>query len=298
MVIFLEVQPDEAFIVVGVEFGVVADHLGDGDAFECGDLGLPRERLAVLCLQRLEPVDCVPGDVLDVVLYGLHLGLDGSDFLVDGLRVELGDLADRLLHELLDVLHQDFPSEDVLVGLHLGEHLVQLLLPAVLVLLQNLIDLVLEEYPFEGGVVPLVLQLGEPDLKLPFEKVSGVESVVGQYVLDGEELWLVVHDDAGVRRDVALTVREGVQGVDGLVRGHVVREMDENIDLLCGHVLDFLDLDLAFVLGLKDRVDEDVGCLPVRNLRDGHRVLVDFLNLCAHLHAASAGSVLVVAAVS
>ena len=105
--------------------------------------------------------------MLYVVLDGLHLRLDGGDLLVDGLGVELGDLADRLLDKFLDVLHHDLAAENVLIGLHLREHVLQLLLPAVLVLLQDLIDLVLKEYPFEGCVVPLVLKLGEPDVKLP-----------------------------------------------------------------------------------------------------------------------------------
>ena len=145
--------------------------------------------------------------------------------------------------------------------------------------------------------MPLVLKLREPDLQLPLEKISRVVRVVDQDVLDREELRLVVHDDAGVRGDVALAVRERVEGVDGLVRGHVVRKMDEDLDLLRGHVLNLLDLDLALVLGLQDGVDEDVGCLSVGDL--GHRdgVLVDFLDPGAHLHASAPRSVLVVAAV-
>ena len=146
--------------------------------------------------------------------------------------------------------------------------------------------------------MPLVLKLGEPDVKLPFEKIPCVVRVVDQYVLDREELRLVLHDDAGVRRDVALAVRERVQSVDRLVRGHIVRKVDKNLDLFRGHILDLLDLDLAFVLGLQNRVDEDVGCLSVRDLGDGHRVLVDLLDFGADLHAATSGSVLVVTAVS
>ena len=235
--------------------------------------------------------------MLDVVLDGLHLRLDGGDLLVDGLCVEFGNLAHRLLHEPFDVLHQDLAAEDVLVGLHLREHVLQLLLPAVLVLLQDLIDLVLKEYPFEGCVVPLVLKLREPDLQLPLEKISRVVRVVDQYVLDREELRLVVHDDAGVRGDVALAVRERVEGIDGLVRGHIVRKVDKNLDLLRGHILDLLDLYLAFVLGFEDRVNEDVGSLSVRYLGDCHRVLVDLLDFGANLHAATSGSVLVVATI-
>ncbi len=196
--------------------------------------------------------------MLDVVLDGCHLSLDGGDLFVNGFRVELGDLSDRLLHEFLDVFHQNLAAENILIGLHFGEHVLKLLLPTVLVLFQDLIDLVLKEYPFEGGVVPQVLQLREPDLKLPLEEVPRVVCVVDQDVLDGEELRLVVHDYACVRGDVALTVSERVESVDRLVRGHIVRKVDQDLNLLGCHVLNFLDLDLAFVLGLEDRVYEDV----------------------------------------
>ena len=50
LVVLLHADPDEAFFVVGVKLGVVADDLGHGDALEGGDLGMARERLAVLRL--------------------------------------------------------------------------------------------------------------------------------------------------------------------------------------------------------------------------------------------------------
>ena len=235
--------------------------------------------------------------MLDVVAYLFHLGLDRGNLLVHCLGVELGDLADRFLDKPVDVFHDDLPSEKVLVVLHLIEHVPELFLPALLVLFQDLVDPVLKEYPFERVVVPFVLKFSETYLQLPLQQVLGVEGVVDEYVLDAQKLGLVVHDNAGVRSYVALAVGEGVESVDGLVGGNVVGKVDDDLDLVRRHVLDLLDLDLALVLSLDYGVLDDLGSLPVRNLGDGDRVLVDLLDLGADLHAAAAGSVLVVAAV-
>ena len=105
--------------------------------------------------------------------------------------------------------------EEVLVLLHLREDVVELLLPVALVLLQHLVDAVLEEDALQGVVVPLVLQFAELDLQLTAQELAGVVRVVLEDVVDGQELRLVLLDDAGVRVDGGLAVREGVQGVDG-----------------------------------------------------------------------------------
>ena len=190
--------------------------------------------------------------MLDVVLDLLHLVLDRGDLLVHGLGVELGYLADRLLDELVDVIHGDLPAEEVLVVLHLGEHIVKLLFPTLLVLLENLVNPVLEEYPLKGVVMPLVLEFVEADAQLPFQKILGVVGVIDEYVLDTQELRLVVHNHAGVRGDVALAVGEGVESVYRLVRGDIVRQVDDDLHLVRGHVLDLLDLDLSLFLSLDD----------------------------------------------
>ena len=148
--------------------------------------------LAVFLLEGTEPVDGVLRQVLELVPHVLHLVLQGVDLLVQGLGVELGNLADRLLHELQDVVHHDLAVEEVLVLLHLGEDVVELLLPVALVLLQHLVDAVLEEDALQGVVVPLVLQLAELDLQLTAQEFAGVERVVLEDVVDGQELRLVL----------------------------------------------------------------------------------------------------------
>ena len=236
--------------------------------------------------------------MLNLVLHLLHLGLDGGDLLVHRLGVETRDLPDGLLHEPVDVFHDDVALDQRTVFLHGLEDGVLLRVPGREILLfQQLVNAVLEEDALQGVVVPLVFQFGEPDLQLALQQLQRVVRVVDEDVLDRQELRLVVYDDAGVRRDVALAVGEGVQGVDGLVRRNVVGQVDEDLHLVRRHVLDLLDLDLPLVLRFQDGVDQHVRRLPVGHLGDCDRVLVDLLDAGADLYAPAPGSVLVGGAV-
>ena len=296
-VVALETYSHEALFQVGGELGVVVHHLGGGDGLEAGELGETREVLAVLFLEALEPGYGVVGDSVDIVLHLGHFGFDAEYLLVVGLGVETGNLAHGLFHEPEDVVHHDLALEEVLIGEHLLEDVLQLVLPGLLVLFEHFVDAVLEEDLFQRAPVPVAFQFSEPDAQLRLQEVAGVHGVVFQDVVDAQELRLVVPDHAGVGGDVALAVRERVQGVDGLVGRHVTGQMDEDVHPVGGHVLDLLDLDLALVLGLEYGVDEHVGGLAIGNLRYGDRALVYLLDAGAHLHAASAAAVLVFAAV-
>ena len=235
--------------------------------------------------------------VVDVVLHLLHLLLDGAYALVHCLHVEFGNLPHGLVHEAVDVFHRDLAAKTLLVGLHLAERVFLLLFPAGLVLLQNLVDAVLEVDALQRAVVPVALQLVHADAKLLQQDVTRVEGAVLQDVVHGKELGLVVLDHAGVRGYVALAVRECVQRVDRLVRGHVSRQVDEDFHLVGGHVLDLLDLDLPLVLGLEDGLDEVLGVLAEGYLRDGDGALVYLLYTRAHLHAPAALALHILAAV-
>ncbi len=180
----LEADAHEALGEVRVQLRVVVHDLGRGDGLEGGDLRQARVVLSVFLLQGFEPVDGVFGQVREIVPHVLHLVLQGVDLLVQGLGVELGNLAHRLLHEFQDVVHHDFAVEKVLVLLHLGEDVLQLLVPVALVLLQHLVDAVLEEDALQGVVVPLVLQLAEFDLQFPAQQVAGVHGVILEDVVD------------------------------------------------------------------------------------------------------------------
>ena len=125
-----------------------------------------------------------------------------------------------------------------------------------------------------------------------------MEGAVFQDVVNTQEGGLVVLDYAGVGGDCVLAVRERIQGVDGLVRRHVVGQVDEDIDLVGGHILDFLDFDFALVLCLEYRGYDVLGVAAVRYLSDSYGVAVDFLDFGPHLYAAAPLSAHILAAVS
>ena len=56
-----------------------------------------------------------------------------------------------------------------------------------------------------------------------------MSGTVFEYVIHTEELWFVVHNHAGVRRDGNLAVSECVQSIYGLVRRYIIRKMYENV---------------------------------------------------------------------
>ena len=135
--------------------------------------------------------------------------------------------------------------------------------------------------------MPVILQLIQPYLKLHPKKVLGVLGAVSEHVIHIEELRLLVHDDAGIRRNRNLAVREGIERIDGLVRRHVVREMNQDFHLVRGQVVNFLYLDLALVLCLEDGIDDNMGCFTIRYLADSQCVFVYFVYLRPDFHNSS-----------
>ena len=160
-----------------------------------------------------------------VILYLFHLILDAPQLLIHSLRVELGYLADRLFHQLVDVIHGDRSVKKALVLHHLIEHLLQLIFPCLCITFENLIDLVFEEYLFKRTVMPVVLQLIQPDLQLLSEEALGVVCAVSENVMDREELRLVVYNHAGIGRNGNLTIRKCIERIDCLVRGYIIRQV-------------------------------------------------------------------------
>ena len=241
--------------------------------------------------------------MVEIITDFVHLLLEIPDFLVNDLGVELGNLADRLLHELEDVFHCDFPLEKSLVLKHLGEDVLNLGIPGLLVLFQDFINPVLKENLLERGVVPAVLELVQPDLELFSKEFPGMIGIVGEDVVHTEELRLVVLDYAGVRGNGGLAVGECVECVDCLVRGNVVRQvydylrvpvrgnviwkMNHEVGRVGRHILDFLYFDFSLSLGLENGLDERMGGLTVRYFLDSQCVLVDLLYFGAHLHDAA-----------
>ena len=63
--------------------------------------------------------------------------------------------------------------------------------------------------------------------------------------------------------------------------------MDQDVRFSTGKVIDLLDLDLATLLGLHDRLLYCICSLAERNLRNGQCVLVNLLDLCPDLYLAA-----------
>ena len=141
--------------------------------------------------------------------------------------------------------------------------------------------------------MPVVFQLSQPDFQFLTQQVLGVQGVVAQHLVHPKELRLLVHNHAGVRRNGNLAVGEGVEGIDGLVRRHVVGQVDDDFGLLRGQVLNFLDFNLALVLGLHYGLHQQLGGLSVRHLRDGNSVLVNLFEFCTHFHHSAPATVVV-----
>ena len=176
---------------------------------------------AVFVLEGLEIVDTELRQVLEMVAQlGLFL-LDGAYLVGDGLDVELGYLADRLLDQLQDIRVGNRAAEQVLVPEHGGLHVLELLFPGAGVVLEDLVDLVLEENLLEGCVVPLALDLVQTDGQFLAHQLAGPLGVVAEHVVHAHEVRLLVLDHAGVGRDADLAVGAGVEGVDGPVGGRV-----------------------------------------------------------------------------
>ena len=127
------------------------------------------------------------------------------------------------------------------------------------------VDALLDEDALERIPVPLLLELAELDLELALEQRLGGLGAGLEDVADAEELRLVVaglriaHDDAGGGVELHLAAGEDVELLDDLLRLAALREMDEDLDLVGGVVVDVLDLDLALGVGGEDRLDERFG---------------------------------------
>ena len=86
---------------------------------------------------------------------------------------------------------------------------------------------------------------------------------------------------------------EDVELLDDLLRLGALRQMDEDLDLVGGVVVDVLDLDLALGVGGEDGLDERLGGDAEGQLGDREQVFGALLDLGADLHLAAALAVVV-----
>ena len=216
--VLLQTRADEALLTVDVELLVGLGHLRSLDGVEVAYLRQTRMVLAVLVLEEQEPLGRHLRQVLQVVVYLVNLCLNTGHQLVGFVLVELQD-----------ALHLDFQQLQDIVLRHLANHLRIIRRQALINMLADgihigslfkllvLIDTLLNENLFQRIEVQLLEQLVLTYLQLLTDEVLRTVGRVAQYVADGEELRLVVADDAAVGRDVDLAVGEGIEGVDGLV---------------------------------------------------------------------------------
>jgi len=71
----------------------------------------------------------------------------------------------------------------------------------------------------------------------------------------------------------------------------------QDLDLFSGIIIDFPDLDLAFIIGSNNGTDKTVGSLPIRDLLDDQGFFICLNDLCPDLYAAVPDTSVVIAAV-
>ena len=116
---------------------------------------------------------------------------------------------------------------------------------------------------------------------------------MAQQIAHGEELRLVVHDDAAVGRDVYLAVGEGIEGIDGLVAAHARCQMELYLYVAGCQVVNAAHLYLSFRDGFEDGLLETVGSLAVGHFPDDERLGIKFLNARPDLYLSASLSVVV-----
>ena len=141
-----------------------------------------------------------------------------------------------------------------------------------------------DEELLQGLQEVLLLQLTQPNPQLRTDVAHRPLAPVGEYLTHSEELRVIVSHHAAIGRDGDLATGKGVERIDRLVGRDAARQLDLDISLRCGLVVDLLDLDLPRLVRLQDRVDEAAGRAGVGQLRDGEGVRVDLLDPCPHLY--------------
>ena len=250
---------EETLGPVDVETGVRHGHLRGLDRIELANLGPALAALAVLRANPLVVGDGILHQMLQLVAHLLGIGLDLLDLDVGLLRVVTGDADELQFRQALHVLERHLAAQQLLEGLQpLVDGCIGLLARAAL--LHELVKLVFDEDPLERRGMPGGIQLLQPNLQLAPEEVFRVVGRTAQNLRHPEEMGFVVVDHAGVRGDRHLAVREGVEGVDGLVRGLVGGHLNDDLHLLGRIVVHLADLDLPFSLAflIDSLIDSEV----------------------------------------
>ena len=160
-----------------------------------------------------------------------------SDFLVGLEGVELGDALDLDLGEADDVVLGDLALEEFLEGLQAVVDGLDDGFPGV-ALLDVAVDAVFDEDLLQRAEVPFFGEFAEFDLEFQLEQLAGLVGDAAEDVRDAEELRLAIGDDAGVGRDGQLAIGEGEERVARRFRIRSGGQVDEDVGVGGGVVLD------------------------------------------------------------
>ena len=295
ILVFLQTRADESFCAVDIEFLVVLHDSLDVDGSEVTYLRAARIRLAVFLLQHLEPRDGVVREMVEVLHASLDLLLQVFHQFVRFLGVELGDAEHLDLEQFLDILRAHLADE---LRLERREGFVnelnQLLFIRRVLIAFLLIDAVLDEYLLEGGIEILLLQLRLLYLEFPLEqRLRVVAREFEQVTYRRKDRFAVLHY-AAVRRDIDFAVRERIESIYRFVGRRTRRKLHYDTSRLGREVINLLDLDLAFLVGFEDGLDDLRGGGAERYLGDDEGlVVVGFGDARAYLNRTAALAVVV-----
>ena len=156
--------------------------------------------------------------MLVVVSHLGHLIFNGTKFFVHCLDVQFGNLLHRFFYKLGNVVHNDRPSQKVLIFKHFIEDFLEEFFPGNCIILQYLEYLVLEEDFLKRSVMPVILQFIKPYLKFHPEQPLSVFGTISQHIVHSEEMRLLLHNHTSIRRNGYLAIGKGIERIDGLVR--------------------------------------------------------------------------------
>ena len=290
---------DETSLPVDVQLLVGIHHLGRHNRVEVLDFRATQMVLAVLLLQMREPLDRDTHHLAEVLV---NLGYLRLDLLYQFVRL--------VLVELQNTLHPDFQQpEDVvpcyltdkslLVRLELGVDESHYLVETPCRLkLTFFINTVFDEDALQRVIEQLFLQFVLPDFQLHLQQCLGMLDRIAQHVGNREEAGLVVLDDTAVGRNVNLAVAKCVECINGFVRRNARGEVHLYLHFGCRIVVYAFSLYLPLVHRFKNRFDKRGGVLAERYLADNKCLVVQFLNLGAHLDRTAPLSVVISAGIN
>ena len=232
--------------------------------------------------------------MLEVSFHLLNLLLGQQDVFLGLLAVELVDAGHLDILQSQKVIASNFAHKILLerfeTHIDVCESCIEVL--GLLVFLP-LVDAFLDEDLFERTGHQVLQQFALADLEFLAKEFLGVFGRTTQHLAHGEEVRLLVVDDAAVWRDGDLAVGEGIKRIDGLVARNARHQMDDNLGMVAGEVVETLDLDLALFDGLSYRLNERIGGFAKRHIGDAQRLLVDLVDAATHLDDAATSTVVI-----